>query len=414
MNRTKLLPIGLLAAVPILGWAVAAQAHNGQNHDMTNISEGMVVGKTIFTSGRQIDIRGEIQGDVFCAGQNVTITGRVQGDVICMAQNIRVEGTVDGDVRVAAQNAVIGGTVGGSVSAAAERVRIASDSRIDRDVSAAASDVQVEGTIGRDLQAAGESVYVNGQVGRNVDTQSNRLSLGDNANVAGNIAYTSDQDIRRDQGAQVGGRVDREQRPAEDSRDDGWFDGVRLFALLAMLLTSMLLVMMVPGVFRSVTGTALRSPGRTLLIGLVASIAVPVGIGILMLTVVGLPLGLLALLIWLAILFLAGPFAAYLAGRLVLRRSNWNTNALLIMLTGSMLLLVLYHVPVLSFFVLLAVVWFGVGMMIRSLWPLRRKPQYNTPSAAPATVSAVLAESDESYASDKAASTSAKPKRTKK
>lgn len=371
MIRRKLALIGLLAALPIIGWTVTVQASDGSSDGNFTVSEGQVVDGPLFASGQQINMGGEINGDMFCAGQNVAITGRVDGDVLCAAQNITVSGTVTGDVRSLSQTTAISGTVEGSVSAAAQTVNLQGGSRVGRDVAAAATSVTAAGAIGRDLWVAADSLNVEGQVARNVDARADRLALKGDGRVNGNFRYESRNELQRDQSAQIAGRVDRSQPAAE--RKDG-FDGrdivASLLFLLAMLATSLVLVLLVPAVFRRASDLALGHLGRTALIGFLATIVVPVLIITLMVTVIGLPLGLLLLMVWLVMLLLAGPFAAYLTGRLLLRD---NQNALLIMMAGSAIILVLYLVPVLNFLIFLVVLWFGLGSMLYTLWQLRRR-----------------------------------------
>lgn len=382
MTRSKLLIIALLTALPVLGWTLSAQAHGGRTHDQRTITEGRVVGSTLFVSGQQISMGGEVEGDMFCAGQDVTITGRVEGDVICAAQDVRISGTVTGDVRVLAQTVTVSGDVEGSLSAAAQIVRLEADSRVGRDISAAATEVITAGAIGRDLRVTADSLRVDGQVGRDVEAEADRLSLGSGGRVGGDFRYQSPAELRRDQAAQVAGRISRDDQPAERDGHAGLAAALGLYLFVAMLLTSMALVLLIPAVFHSVSGRALGSPGKTALIGFTASILMPLLIVTLMLTLVGLPLGLLLLAVWLVLLFLSGPFAAYLLGRWLLRNGRYKANALVIMLAGGGLLLALYLVPVLNLAVGLVAVWFGLGSILYSLGSLWRGPRYDMTSEA--------------------------------
>lgn len=374
MTRSKLILIGLLAALPVFGVTALVQAHDGHSHDSSTVREGQVVNRTHFSSGRDVTMAGEVDGDMFCAGQTVTISGRVKGDVICAGQTVRISGTVDGDVRLAAQTATIEGTVGGSLSVAAENARLERDASVARDFSVVATGLMSAGTVGRDLYVTADTATVDGPVARDVGGQTDRLILAGGARVGGAVSYVSDRDLQRDAGAEVGGRVSRQIPERQEDSGAAVWGPIRLFGAVSLLLTALFLVLLVPGVFHAVAGRARRSLGLTVLTGLIAAIVAPVLIIALMLTVVGIPLGLFLLAVWLVLLFLSGPFAAYLAGRLVLRDS---TNAVVIMLTGALLLVVLYQIPIINVLTMVAVVWFGVGMILRSLWRLRRRPQYD-------------------------------------
>jgi hypothetical protein len=94
---------------------------------------------------------------------------------------------------------------------------------------------------------------------------------------------------------------------------------------------------------------------------------------LLMVTVIGIPLGLLLGLGWLLTLFLAGPFAAYLLGRLIWRG---QPNRIWVMLLGSVILLLAYLVPILGGLVVLAVGIVGTGMILQSLYRHFPRPAY--------------------------------------
>jgi len=102
--------------------------------------------------------------------------------------------------------------------------------------------------------------------------------------------------------------------------------------------------------------------GMTFLIGLVASIVVPVVLMLIAATLIGIPLALLLGFIWLVALFLAGPFAAYLLGHRIVgdKRGTW-----LIMLVGASILFLLYLLPFVGWIFWLVGTWFGLGAILR-------------------------------------------------
>lgn len=380
MKRTKLLLIGFLMAIPILGFAVTANAQSFRSGNNITVPGNETLNSTLYTSGRNVDIAGTVNGDIFCAAQTVTISGEVNGDVLCAAQTIHISGTVDGSVRLAAQNITINGTIERNATLMAQSVTTDTRSSFGGDVGITSTDAILNGNIDRDLAVAAGTVTINGQVGRNITGTVDTLRLGDAADVQGNIEYTSQNTLQRDGGAQVNGNITRNEPEQGKTADAS--DALPLFALylfLAMLLASIVLVLLFPRVFQTAANTALASLGTTLLIGLATSIIVPVIIMILMFTVIGIPLAILALLAWLVVILLSGPFAAYLLGRFMWGKGA--TNAIWVMLFGSIVLLLLYFVPILNILVMLLALWFGVGMIVRSL-------RFQMPSYALAPVDA--------------------------
>lgn len=377
----KLLAAGLLAVLSVFGWMAIGQTANAQSFRSGNnatVPAGQIVDSSLFVSGRTIDIAGTVNGDVFCAGQNITITGTVNGDVICAGQTVRISGTVDGNVRVVGQNVLVGGSVARNLSVAGQQISSEANSQVGGDATVAGQDVTLNGQIDRDLALTSDTATLNGVVGRSVQGNLMQLTLGSSVAIRGNLVYTSPQDAKREAGAQVVGQATRN-APKPDDRG-AQSNAKRTAAIFivwlfgSVLLLSMVLVLLMPQIFQSVSSSALRHVGMTVLLGLVSTIVMPFIILILFATLVGIPLGLLLLLAWGVLLLLSGPFSAYLLGRLLLR--SRTKNALGIMLLGSVVLLAVYLIPVVGQLTVVVAVWLGLGMQlaeIRRIVRARRK-----------------------------------------
>lgn len=364
--------VGALFLSIFFSWTALASAHSFRSGDSVVVSGTEVIDETIFAAGRTIDINSEVNGDIFCAGQNVNISGTVNGDVICAAQNLRISGTVNGDVRLAGQTVSIGANVTGNATVASQTFTLESDGNVGGDVSLGSGDAHLNGEVGRDLAAAGANVTLSGSVGRNVKGTFDNLALSDTAQVSGNINYTSINELNQATGAEVGGSVDRtvpEQRENKFAVKWGWF----LYVLLAMLFTSVMLVVFFPQVYRNVTERAMPRPWKAMLTGLIASFAVPVLFVLLCITIIGLPLAFLLFFLWIVLLILSGTFTAYYIGRLAL---NGVQNTIGIMAGGSVLLLILYFIPIIGFFALIFSLWTGTGMLLLELMRRTPRPAY--------------------------------------
>jgi len=376
--------IALVTVVACLaGATAAAHAQGFRSGDHTRVERGETVDSSLFITGQTIDIDGTVNGDVFCAGQNITISGHVTGDVICAGQIVQINGTVDGDIRVAGQNVTVGAKVGHNLSLAGQSVTVSQAAEIEGDASVAGQQADIDGNIGRDLAAASAVANLNGKVGRNLQATGSDLTLGSKARVSGNLTYTSRSDLKQENGAVVTGETDHRQ-PKQGESDRGMSVVFATLAALSILVLSMALVLLMPQVFQRFTSDAILFPGRTFLVGVIVSFLAPIVIAALFLTAVGIPLALLAILVWIVICALTFPVAAYLLGRSLLRNST--PNSLWYMLLGVVLLIVLLIVPILNFLALLAAFWFGLGtiaLQCRSLPSIQYRQIEAMPTISP-------------------------------
>jgi hypothetical protein len=154
----------------------------------------------------------------------------------------------------------------------------------------------------------------------------------------------------------------------------GWFIGL-LYALVALSLITVAAGLLVPRVLQRVTDRLLPSPWRALLVGFIAALVVPFAVLFLLITVVGAPLALAVLLIWIVLTLATFVIAAHYLGRLVLHGSH---HPVLQSFVGGLILIVGLQIPLLNVLVWLAMVFFGLGAELLELY--RHAPWRTTPA----------------------------------
>lgn len=397
--KNKILGALGLFVLPVLLLAGVAGAQSFRSGDNVTVPADEVVSSTLFAAGQTIDIAGDVNGDVFCAGQTVVISGTVTGDVICAGQTVKVSGRIQGDARLAGQSVTVGSQVTQSISAAAQSFVLEAGASVGRDVSIATEDAVFNGSVRRDLALAATNATVANNVGRDINAAVTDLNLSERARVGGDLDYTSENRADIADGAQIAGRTNRTDREAPNrgqwGTDASVFAlsfGFGVYMLISLLLISLALVLLFPRALSEAARWALNSPGKTILIGFLAGLLVPIFIVALMTTFIGIPLALVLLLAWLLILALSGPFASYYAGRLVFKGNA--KSPIVTMLVGSLAIIVLYFIPILNVITAVLVVWMGTGMILSELFFRTPKPEYGAdasknrvkaePEAAPA------------------------------
>jgi uncharacterized protein YsxB (DUF464 family) len=290
----------LLAVVGVFGTGHAQEFRHGDN---ATIGIQEKIDSSVYLSGRHIDAAGTINGDLFCAGQNVTISGTINGDLICAAQNITVTGTINGSARLAAQTVNISSEVQRNLTVFAQDLTLDSRSKVGGDITGGINKANINGTVGRDLVAGASELTVDGHVGRNVTSAVDHLTLGGNAKIGGGIYYTSNNAVVKEQGSTVSGVIERH-APEKHRGHRASMLGFNLFVLLSLLIMAVVLALLFPAVFERAADFGLRSLGKTLLAGIIATLLTPIIIVILMITIIGIPLGILLLMLWITALFI--------------------------------------------------------------------------------------------------------------
>ncbi len=370
------------AGLVMIGFLGAASAQNFRAGDHTTVGPDEVIDSSLWISGRSLDIAGQVNGDVFCAGQNVTVSGTVRGDLLCAAQTITVTGVVTGDVRLAAQTMTISGTVIHNLSAIGQSYNQGSKANVRGDVSVGAADITINGKVGRDAALGGQTVSVGAAVGRNIKANATDIRLTGSAKVAGNFEYTSSKNANLENGAAVQGKTvksEPQERPEHKAKTSlaGFGLGLAFYLLAAGLLVALVLSLLFPQLLHTVTEYGLSAPWKSLLVGLVAGIVTPALIILLAITVIGIPLALMLLLAWILVQALAGFMFAYYLGRVIWKSQR---NPILIMLFGTLILILLYFIPIIGVIAFIVAMLLGTGMILLELNHRRPAPKYNLPA----------------------------------
>ncbi len=333
------------------------------------IQAGDVQREDLYAFGSRVLVEGVVQGDLVFAARDVIVTGRVEGDLLGVASDqVVVAGEVTGAVRVASRNVTVepGGLVGDDVATLAWSVNLGGE--VGRDVLATAGGLGIQGEVGRDVRGQVGSLRVGGTVARSIDVAVRSLALDDGARVGGDVAYRSDDEADIAAGAEVAGQVfRRDARATLWRRAAGRVTGI--FSVLALVAAGLVLAWLLRRTwFRAATAAA-RRPWAALGAGLAYTLLAPVAAALLALTIVGIPLAVVLLALWLAALFFGPIPVLAAAGRWLLRGRGgllggfvaaalaWRAGIWLLPLGG----VVLYA---------LAAVW-GTGAWLLGAWAAR-------------------------------------------
>ena len=348
-----------LAALLLPSLALGADA---RGNETVTVGATETLNDDLYAVGETITVNGTVNGDVIVLSGRVTVTGTVNGSVWAAGSDVTVRGSVTGSVRAAGATVILGGTVGGDILVAGSDVNFEPTARVGRDVLAAGANVNLAGTIARNAKVAGDRVSQAATIGGTLDARTGeRFVLANGSRVAGSVTYQGPNELTREGTATVGGAVNYTETSEKRA---GYFE--RLGDQLYWFLAAVLLLFATLLYARRAAGTAakliLSRPGWALLAGTVFLISVPLVCLLLLVTFVGIPLSILAAIIYLIIIYEAKLFVALAAGQSLLRRSAdsfwYSFGAGLIGLT---LFYAIAAIPVIGPIVTITVVLFGVG-----------------------------------------------------
>jgi hypothetical protein len=326
-----------------------------------------------FSAGALVRIDRPVDGDLFAVGGSIDADGAVGGDAVLAGGNVRIGAPVAQSVYAAGGQLVINAPIGRNVRIAGGQVEIGRRGEIAGNLSVAGGEVRIDGRVKGYLRGGGGSVRIDGPVDSDVEVRAGEVELGPNARIAGRLRYASRDEIRSDPAAQVQGGIERLTFAVKPARPDlaaraSHAPVGRAWSLGLMLIAAVLSAAL-PQFYPNVVATMRTRPGLSVLIGFIALVCIPAAALLLLLTVIGVPLALLVVALYFALLLIGyvsagiglGDWALQRHGGERAKRTAWR---LLAAAGGMLVITLLARLPWVGTPVAVAAMLLGLGALV--------------------------------------------------
>lgn len=360
------LAAALLLAAPD---ARAFELRHGRDADI-EVARDETLRETLVAAGESVQVDGTIEGDLIAAARHVSIRGKVDGNVYVFTRDLDVSGTVTGTIHAIAERPTLTGEVGGSVYTAGEVLALTASGDVKGDVTHFGESLVLDGEVGRDTTFFGDRAEIRSKVGRNLVVHADRLSLRDGAEIEGDVraALPEGEKIDVAAGAVVKGSIDASPRQPMGEHYLAHYTHARFYlwllaGLAAAFVFGLVLRALAPWLFDAEVRSA-RAFFRSLGVGVLVVVATPVAILVAAVTVIGIPVALLGLFVYVTLLYSADILVGALVGRALVGSGETGTGAFAReLLLGLALVVVVTHLPFLGPAAGVVALLFGTGLL---------------------------------------------------
>jgi cytoskeletal protein CcmA (bactofilin family) len=343
--------------------------------DSVILESSEVINEDLYVAGREIIIDGTVNGDIVAAGKSIILRGKIRDSAILAGKTLSIAGEVGRGVKAAGQSLVIEGNIKGDLVAAGYEVFVQEKAVIGGDVLFGANEVFLGAPVIKDVIGGGRKITLNGSVKGNVKLAVDTLTLLDGARVGGDLIYMSENEASIHTDAAVEGTITR-RLPEYKEKLKKVFPFVLLVGFAGKVLgffmtivSGLLFILITPNWLRSMTDSIKSRPGACAGWGAVILFATPVGILVALTTVVGIPLAIIALFLYLTAVYISQITAGLLIGRLILGRDLKIEKRGIMFAAfalGLFILKLLRLVPGFGYFVYIVIALFGIGAIVVS------------------------------------------------
>lgn len=355
----------LTSIVAVLMPLIASAGPIIRSGESVTVDADQVLEGDFYGAGNNVLLSGVSEHDVYVAGGSVTVNAEVKEDLVALGGSVQVHAPVNDDVRALGGEVVIADHVAGDVVVLAGSLNILSTAVIDGDVLFFGGKADIGGDVKGSVVGTAENVRIDAHVGGNVTVTADRLlTLGDRAELLGNLEYTSRADVARQQSAVVVGDIHKN-AVREANGVSAYTVILPVLMVLFAALTAYLLFK--PRLEELVRSTE-RSYGMQGLVGLGMFLGIPFAAVVLTASVLGSIVGVVLLLAYVILLLASWLSAGIVLGTLLLKPITKSTSLNLIsVIIGVVVFSLLFLIPyigVLLVLVALLITMGGIGMQL--------------------------------------------------
>lgn len=329
------------------------------NHFTSKVDEDVELADTYNSSvagaGQSIELTGEVNGFSAIAGNNIKMQGRTEYAFIA-GNDIKINSNINNDAFVA-----------GNI------ITFENDTIIKRDTVVAGSDVELNGTFERNVSIyAGKVNIKNAKIKGNLKIFSENINVDKESIVEGTLYYPENSQYQVKEGANIN-KI--EKTPAIQTEDEeNYFAtlSAKIWSFLGLALIFAAMTLFFPAIFDKINEKydkfEVSEAVEVFTKGLVVLILVPVISLLLFLTMIGIPLGIVLLIIYGLSLYLSTIFTSYLIGYKIWQKVfNKEAHILLFGLIGLFVLFILKLIPGVGTLVSIITLLVGLGMIFDTL-----------------------------------------------
>lgn len=334
------------------------------------IAKDQVINDDLVAFGGVVNVVGTVNGDVIAMGGTVNIEGSVTGDVNVTGGNVMVSGTVGDDLRVMGGTVTVTGNITDDVMTCGGTISFSEKSTIGGDFLAAGGMIDLGSKVaGKAIINAG-SVVVSGSVALTSEINAGTISITKTAKLS-KLTYSSQRDLIEQSGAVI---AEKDRKPWQGVDPKAGMAAMvvglmvaKLLAVATWVLFAVIIILVFRKMLKETAEVVEKKFWMSVGVGFMMLLVVPVAALLAMFTIIGIPIAVMALLLWGMAVYVSGIVASFIFGRWLLKMTvKKEPNVWLSFLVGIVLYQIIVNIPVIGpvAFILALVVGLGAPVML--------------------------------------------------
>lgn len=252
-------------------------------------------GGNVYMAGAEVRVDRAINRDLVAAAGRIEVVEPIAGDAVFGAGALDVRASIGEGLHAAAGVITVTSTIHGDLLLVGAQVSLMPTAEIRGSAWIAGNRVSVSGRALSGLKIYGRDIVIAGEVHGPLELSGRRIEVLSTARIHGDIEYSSGEDIRIDPAARIAGQVTRATSTIDISNplaDIPILQALRPLLLAGLLAAGLLLYGLFPRFTEHASALMRESPVRTLGLGTAVFFSVPPVAVLLVITIIGIPVGI--------------------------------------------------------------------------------------------------------------------------
>lgn len=376
------------------------------NPDKKGFIADSIYDDDVFIAGENLKFDSKVRGDLFAACNEIVQSETIDGNFNGVCQSIQSLGPIGGSFRFFGRYISCNAPIGRNILAFAQEITIGPNCEIGQDAHLFAAKVNFQGRANGDIEVSANQATLFGSVAGCFCFEGGSLVIGPDAVIEGDLIYETPDKADISTSAQITGEVKWTRTEREEREESGWITFGKIsswlishrgyFLFLTIISLGLFIVSAIPfpaGLSMVILWIMLAISGNVLIllskrmtlcteqslsaklfpslgIGFVILFLAPIVAIVLLLTIIGAPLGAVLILLFGAGCFAGGIYASLFIGRKIceLLRIGGGKPGYLCFTIGMIILVALSFIPMIGYLLSLLVIMMGLGGLTLALF----------------------------------------------
>lgn len=329
----------------------------------------------VFEADGNVNQKGDYFSSRFIAGNNVSSEANVDGISFVAGNNIKLNGK-SSYAFIAGNGVIVNENIEKDLFIAGNDVVIGSDAVIGRDVYVYGSKVTIDTNIKRDLRSAGDSINLSDMsIGGDAYLYFKNIKMDKDTVIVGKLYVPKGAKIIGLKEANVGTVkvMDNINENKNSSLKDLIFDFI--IGVSSSFVVMIVLFFLIPNTKEKLEAIDLKFGNifKSIGMGLVVLILVPIVFLIALFTEVLSPISLIVIVLYIIFIYLSNLLIYYIVGNLIVSKFLKNKNSFLALFIGIILVKLIKKLPVIGGLVSALGLFYGMGLIYKYIISIRKR-----------------------------------------